>query len=76
MIYESVVGSLMKTMERQMAGDLTHFADLQDFLLLNDSIALLLSVLERGRNYAVVVARGAEIKSATLCHRDERARIT
>lgn len=42
---------------------------------MNESTGLLLSIVERGRNYAVVVARGAEIKSATLCHRDERSRI-
>lgn len=35
----------------------------------------MLSIIERGRNYAVVVARGAEVKSTTICHRDERSRI-
>lgn len=67
---------MMRTLEKEIPRDIKNFQDQSFYLLLNESIGILLSVIERGRNYAIIVARGAEIKSATLCHRDERSRIS
>ena len=71
LVYIGLMPSLIKSLTLELRRDVVNFQEREHFLALNDDHTLLVSVIERGHNYAVIVVRGGEISNQTSCHSSE-----
>lgn len=74
-LYQAMLHQLNQEIQQIICSDPFHFESQSYYFMKNEKMIVLIHVLERGNNYALLTVKGTELQETTVCHAEENDRI-